>query len=59
MYNSQIAFSRLGLDLLGHTEKVRDDHFDQGSMKNEFASKVIGDSGPWYEPFASQTSTLR
>lgn len=50
---SQIAFSREGLNLLGHTEKTLDVHFDNGPMRKE--KTELGDLGQWHEPFNSQT----
>ncbi|EED79944.1 predicted protein [Postia placenta Mad-698-R] len=50
---TQIAFSRSGLNLLGQTQQTKDTHFDQGSMRNEI--KALGDGGPWDPLFASGT----
>lgn len=50
LWQTQIAFSRSGLDLLGQTQHTKDTHFDQGSMRKEL--KALGDGGPWDPLFA-------
>ncbi|KAA1475658.1 Dyp-type peroxidase [Dentipellis sp. KUC8613] len=47
---SQIAFSRAGLDYLGYTDDIQDPRFDTRPMLDDM--RFFGDSGPWYTPFA-------
>jgi hypothetical protein len=47
---TQIAFSRSGLNFLGEIEKVQDTHFDNGSMLDD--RKLLGDQGIWDPVFS-------
>ncbi|KAA1475652.1 Dyp-type peroxidase [Dentipellis sp. KUC8613] len=49
LIQSQIAFSRAGLNILGLTENIEDPRFDTRPMLSDM--KFLGDSGPWYTPF--------
>ncbi|OCH91041.1 Dyp-type peroxidase, partial [Obba rivulosa] len=46
---TQIAFSRAGLDVLGCTGKTQDTRFDTRPMLSDM--EALGDGGPWYTPF--------
>ncbi|KAG9028337.1 hypothetical protein FRB95_006564 [Tulasnella sp. JGI-2019a] len=50
---TQIAFSRLGLDFLGETEEIQDLYFDRGPMFHD--RKLMGDQSAW-DPLFSRTN---
>lgn len=48
---TQIAFSRAGLNFLGVTDNIQDAHFDKGSMLLD--KKLLDDQREWNPIFAS------
>jgi hypothetical protein len=44
-----IAFSKQGLDFLGHKDRLQDAHFDNGPMIKE--KPKLGDTGKWDDVF--------